>query len=122
MFKKEWVKKLFLVVFGVAIGFVNGFLGSGGGTLAVTALLTVGGLDQKRAQATALLIILPISVVSAVVYFLNGSVDIEKTVFSTVGIVAGGALGAVLLNKLQGNVVKLIFVLILIAAGVKMFL
>ena len=64
MFKKEWVKKLFLVVFGVAIGFVNGFLGSGGGTLAVTALLTVGGLDQKRAQATALLIILPISVVS----------------------------------------------------------
>lgn len=122
MFKKEWVKKLFLVVFGVAIGFVNGFLGSGGGTLAVTALLTVGGLDQKRAQATALLIILPISVVSAVVYFLNGSVDIEKTVFSAVGIVAGGALGAVLLNKLQGNVVKLIFALILIAAGVKMFL
>lgn len=122
MFKKEWVKKLFLVVFGVAIGFVNGFLGSGGGTLAVTALLTVGGLDQKRAQATALLIILPISVVSAVVYFLNGSVDIEKTVFSTVGIVAGGALGAVLLNKLQGNVVKLIFAMILIAAGVKMFL
>ena len=47
MFKKEWVKKLFLVVFGVAIGFVNGFLGSGGGTLAVTALLTVGGLDQR---------------------------------------------------------------------------
>ena len=122
MFKKEWVKKLFLVVFGVAIGFVNGFLGSGGGTLAVTALLTVGGLDQKRAQATALLIILPISVVSAVVYFLNGAVNIEKTVFSTVGIVAGGVLGAVMLNKLQGNVVKLIFALILIAAGVKMFL
>lgn len=122
MSEKNWVKKILFVIFGVIIGFVNGFLGSGGGTMAVTALLTVGGLNQKNAQATALLVILPVSVVSAVVYLVNGAVDIEKTVFSTIGIVAGGGLGAVLLNKLQSNAVKLIFALILLAAGVKMFL
>ncbi len=122
MSEKNWVKKILFVIFGVIIGFVNGFLGSGGGTIAVTALLTVGGLNQKNAQATALLVILPVSVVSAVVYLVNGAVDIEKTVFSTIGIVVGGGLGAVLLNKLQSNAVKLIFALILLAAGVKMFL
>lgn len=122
MSEKNWVKKILFVIFGVIIGFVNGFLGSGGGTIAVTALLTVGGLNQKNAQATALLVILPVSVVSAVVYLVNGAVDVEKTVFATIGIVVGGGLGAVLLNKLQSNAVKLIFALILLAAGVKMFL
>gem|GEM_PF-4772688 len=34
----------------------------------------------------------------------------------------GGAAGALLLNRLSGNVVKLIFSLLLLASGVRMFL
>ena len=115
--------KIFLyVIFGVLIGFINGFLGGGGGMLVVALLLTIGKLSQKNAHATALMIILPISIVSAVIYLLNGNGDWQKILFATIGVVVGGVLGALLLNKLNGNVAKLIFSIILIMAGVKMFI
>lgn len=116
------LKALLLIVFGLGIGFVNGFLGGGGGILVVMVLLWLCKLKQKNAHATALLVILPISIVSAIVYLLNGSGDLEKIIYATIGVVFGGVLGAVLLNKLKGEVTKLIFSTILMIAGVRMFL
>lgn len=116
------LKVLILIVFGFFIGFVNGFLGGGGGVLVVMVLLWLCKLEQKNAHATALIVILPISIVSAIVYLLNGSGDWEKIIYSTIGVIFGGLLGAVLLNKLKGEVTKLIFSAILMIAGVRMFL
>ncbi len=116
------IKILLTVISGIFIGFINGFLGGGGGLIVVVALLWLFKLPQKNAQATALLVILPISVVSAVIYIINGNGDWEKILFATIGVVAGGVVGALILGKLKGNVVKLIFALISIAAGVRMFL
>ena len=59
--KNKWI----LVIFSAAAGFVNGFLGGGGGVIVVALLLAVAKLNQKYAQATALLIILPLTIVSA---------------------------------------------------------
>ena len=115
------LKKLALVVGGVFAGFINGFLGGGGGVVIVSLLLSVMHLDQKKSQATALLIILPLTVVSAVVYFICGNVEWDVVLYTTIGVVAGGIVGALLLKKLKGNVVKMIFALILILGGVKMF-
>lgn len=116
------LKALLLIIFGLGIGFINGFLGGGGGILVVMVLLWLCKLKQKNAHATALLVILPISIVSAIVYLLNGSGDLEKIIYATIGVVFGGVLGAVLLNKLKGEVTKLIFSTILMIAGVRMFL
>ena len=115
------LKKTALVAGGVVAGFINGFLGGGGGVVIVSLLLTVLQLEQKKAQAPALLIILPLTVVSAVVYLLSGNVDWHTVLWTTLGVVAGGLLGALLLKKLKGNAVKMIFALILILGGVKMF-
>ncbi|MCM1043543.1 MAG: sulfite exporter TauE/SafE family protein [Corallococcus sp.] len=117
MVSKKWV----LVVGGLVAGFINGFLGGGGGVIIVSLLLASAKLPQKNAQATALLVILPLTVVSAIVYLACGSVDWMPTLWTTLGVVAGGIAGALLLNKLQGNTVKIIFALILIAGGIKMF-
>ena len=121
---KNWLRILLIVLSGCGIGFINGFLGGGGGVLVVAVFLALYALPQKNAHATALLVILPISLISALVYLLNGSVDWEYTLFATIGVVAGGATtpGALLLNRLSGNVVKLIFSLLLLASGVRMFL
>ena len=126
---KNWLRILLIVLSGCGIGFINGFLGGGGGVLVVAVFLALYALPQKNAHATALLVILPISLISALVYLLNGSVDWEYTLFATIGVVAGGAAairlfaaGALLLNRLSGNVVKLIFSLLLLASGVRMFL
>ena len=115
--KKKWI----LIAFSVLCGFVNGFLGGGGGVIVVTLLLVVVQLNQKYAQATALLVILPLTVVSAIVYIVKGSVDWLPTLYVTLGVVVGGIVGALLLSKLKSNVAKIIFAIILIAGGVKMF-
>ena len=119
---KEKSKLFLYLLFGVLIGFINGFLGGGGGMLVVAILLAIGKLPQNNAHATALMIILPISIVSAVIYLLNGNGDWQKILYATIGVVVGGIVGALLLNKLNGKVTKLIFSFILIIAGVKMFI
>lgn len=66
------------VLAGAAGGAANGFFGSGGGLLSVPALES-GGLETKKAHATSLAIMLPLSVVSAAVYMKNGSLDATYT-------------------------------------------
>ena len=114
--KNKWI----LVIFSAVAGFINGFLGGGGGVLIVALLLAVVKLHQKNAQATALLVILPLTVVSAVVYLIKGNVDWIPTLWATLGVVVGGIVGALLLSKIKGNVAKIIFALVLIAGGIKM--
>ena len=115
------LNKTALVVGGVLAGFINGFLGGGGGVVIVSLLLAVLKLDQKKSQSTALLIILPLTVVSAAVYLICGNVDWHTVLWTTLGVVAGGVLGALLLKRLQGNAVKMIFAVILVLGGIKMF-
>lgn len=115
--KNKWLSALF----SAAAGFVNGFLGGGGGVIIVALLLALAKLHQKSAQATALLVVLPLTVVSAAVYLIKGSVDWIPTLWTTLGVAAGGAAGALLLSGLKGNVAKMIFAAVLIAGGIKMF-
>ena len=115
--KNKWI----LLVFSAVAGFINGFLGGGGGVLIVALLLAVLKLHQKHSQATALLVILPLTVVSAAVYLIKGNVDWIPTLWATLGVVVGGIIGALLLSKLKSNVAKIIFAVVLIAGGIKMF-
>ncbi len=116
--KNKWI----LVILGALSGFINGFLGGGGGVLVVSMLLTILTLPQKNAQATALLVILPLTVVSAVVYLCKGVVQWQPTLWATLGVVAGGVVGALLLSKLKSDVVKIIFAVVLILGGLKLLL
>jgi uncharacterized membrane protein YfcA len=116
------LQKSLTVGFGIVAGFINGFLGGGGGVIVVAVLLAVLKLPQKNSQATALLIILPLTVVSAIVYIISGSVDWPSTLYATIGVVGGGVVGALLLNKINGNTAKLLFAIVLIVGGIKMLL
>ena len=51
------VARGYLVVLGLFVGMLSGFVGAGGGFLIVPALLSFGKLDMKRAVGTSLLII-----------------------------------------------------------------
>ena len=56
---------------GLGAGFLNGLLGAGGGMLAVP-LLEWSGVRGRRAHATSLAVILPLSLVSAALYWWRG--------------------------------------------------
>ena len=109
-------------LFGSLIGIINGFFGGGGGMIVVPLLNKLFNLEQKKAQATALFVVLPISLVSTVVYMCYNSVNFATGWPVIAGIVLGGVLGAKLLNKLQNNVVKWVFIcFMLLGGGVMLF-
>lgn len=105
---------------GMAAGIANGLFGSGGGTIAVPAMVYLLGEEEHDAHATALLIILPLTLVSCYFYLSNNFVDWDITWKAMAGGVAGGIVGAFLLNKCPSGVLRKIFGIFMIAAAVRM--
>lgn len=117
---KSKTKKILLPFAGIFIGFVNGFFGGGGGMLLVPTLRFLGGLDQKKSQATALSIILPIAVISAFIYTIKGAFNFPIGLSVTSGVVSGGIIGACILNKIPNKMLSIIFYIVMLVAGFKM--
>lgn len=107
-----------MVCAGVAVGALNGLLGGGGGMVTVPALTLFGGLPTKKAHATAIAVMLPLSVLSAVVYTLGGVYRVRLGVLSAASVSVGGVVGAMLLARLNTVVVAVIFYLLMTAAGI----
>ncbi|MCH5163237.1 MAG: sulfite exporter TauE/SafE family protein [Clostridiales bacterium] len=106
---------------GVLVGAVSGFFGGGGGMLCVP-LLEAYGLDCKRAHATAILIILPICIVSASIYIANGYFEWTAVLCACIGVTLGAVVGALALDKLSSSAVALIFAALMIAIGLKLII
>ncbi len=119
--KKKLASKLALYAFaGLVIGVVNGLFGAGGGMLAVPALIFLGGMAERRAHATAILVMLPLCICSGAVYIASNAVDFAVLVPTSIGVVAGGILGAKLLKFLPENLLVFAFNFLVILAGLKM--
>ena len=117
---KKWVQVVLLIALGLLVGFVNGFLGAGGGMLRGPCIIPILKMETKVAHATAILIILPISLVSGVIYALKGSFNFDIFLPCLIGTVVGGVLGTFILSKLKSDIITAIFSVVMIAAGVIM--
>lgn len=104
---------------GLVSGFFAGLFGSGGG-IAVVEGLERAGTEERRAHATSLAVILPISVLSAVLYYTGGYVPITDTLYLSGGAVAGGLIGAFFLRKVKLKLLNRIFTLLILASGIRM--
>lgn len=116
----NWLKLLKCIIIGLVTGMANGLFGSGGGTIAVPAMVLLMGEDEHKAHATAISVILPLTVVSAVLYIANKHVEWGLTFKVTLGGMAGGYIGAKLLNICPGTLLRRIFALFMIIAAVRM--
>ena len=117
MSKKD---KILLIITGIITGVCNGFFGGGGGMVVVPMLVILLKLSPKKAHATAILIILPITVISAVISVVNGHYDLSAGIPTGLGVVLGGLIGALALKKINNkNLIKL-FALVMFIAGVKL--
>jgi len=110
------------LISGAIIGFINGFWGGGGGMVCVPLLLNVIKLPEKKAHATTLLIMLPLSLASLVIYFLKDNLPIFDAIKIGIGFVIGGVLGALLLKKISNIWLEIVFSVIIIAGGIKMLI
>lgn len=114
-------KKTFCILAGALCGFLNGFFGAGGGTVAVP-MLRRAGLSEKEAHATSVAVILAVTLVSAAFYIIRGDVAIADSLsFAAFGIF-GAVLGAYLLKRINAPSLKRIFGVIIVIASVRMLL
>lgn len=108
------------IIIGVSIGFINGFFGGGGGMIAVPMLSSLAKFSTQKAHANAILVILPITVISALVYLFEGNFKWGIHIPVTIGSCIGGVIGAKLLKRLSAKNIQLIFIIMLIVVGLKM--
>ena len=104
---------------GAIVGAANSVFGGGGGMIAVP-LLGKTGLDEKSAHATAILLILPVSLLSFIFYCLRGFYNPSVLIPTAIGVTLGGALGAKLLGKLPTRTVNFIFAILQAVAGISL--
>ncbi len=117
---KTSVRVFLLILLGLFVGFVNGFLGAGGGMLLVPCIIPLLKWEPKKAHATAILIILPICIVSGIIYAVKGAFNFDIFWPCLVGTMIGGVAGTFILKKLKNDIITAIFSLVMITAGVIM--
>ncbi len=111
---------IFSIIIGLLVGGVNGFMGAGGGMILVPLLCLLFKMDNKKAHATAVFVIMPICLVSGITYLLKGIVDYKILIPVAIGTAVGGVVGTFALKKLNNVVIGLIFYGIMIFSGVWM--
>jgi uncharacterized membrane protein YfcA len=116
---KNGIKTIWLCVIGAVAGVINGMFGSAGGILAVDGLRRLER-DEKKAHATATIVILPLCVISAAVYFINGRLDPGAALRVAAGAAVGGILGGRLLGRISDKWLDIIYFAVLLAAGIRM--
>ena len=114
--KQVWLAP---AVAGGLAGIANGFFGGGGGMVLVPLLTARCGLDQRRAFATSVAIILPLCVLSSVIYLFRGGLDLAVALPYLAGGLAGGFLGGRLFQKLNMDWLRRAFARLILYGGFK---
>ena len=105
---------------GALTGAANGLFGGGGGMIAVPILKRMLGYSERQSHATAIFLIAPICLASAITYIVDGYLRADIIIPASIGSIAGGIIGAVALGKIPEIVIKISFIATMLVAGLRM--
>lgn len=109
---------LLLAVFGVAVGVLSGLLGIGGGIVLVPGLMLLFGFSQPEAQGTSLAVMIPpIGLFAALVYYQHGYVRLPVAGWIALGFLVGALIGAKLVPSIPPTALRIAFGLLLLYEG-----
>ncbi len=114
--------KLGAAVSGLMAGAVNGLFGAGGGMLLLPLLTGLCRLKAHEAFACSVCIILPLSLVSLGVYFLQGELDLLQALPYLIGGSAGGVIAGLLLKRLSAAWLHRALGLLIVWGGLRLLL
>jgi uncharacterized membrane protein YfcA len=108
---------------GLVAGIFSGILGLGGGIIIIPAMVFLFGMTQHQAQGTTLaLMVPPIGLLAAWVYYKQGAVDLKMAAFICLGFFIGGLLGAKVAIGIPEPILKKIFGTALLLVSLQMIL
>jgi uncharacterized membrane protein YfcA len=114
---------LLFILLGLVAGVLSGLIGVGGGVIIVPALVFLLGFSQHKAQGTTLaLLVPPIGLGAAWMYYKNGYVDFEAALLVCAGFFLGGFFGAKAAVAVPNVILERIFGVARLVVGVKMLL
>lgn len=105
---------------GLAAGFVNGFFGAGGGMVLVLLLIWLVGLPDKLAFSSAISIILPLCVVSLVIYGRHDMLPLSDALPYLIGGAGGGVLAGLWFQKVPAKWLHLALGALILLGGVRL--
>jgi hypothetical protein len=111
----------FDLMLGSLVGLTAGFMGVGGGVLAVPALTLVADMSQQLAQGTSLAVILVAAPVGAWEHSRHGNVFWRIVPAMAVGAALGGPASSWLANRLPGTLLTQGFALLILATAVQLW-
>lgn len=103
-------------------GLVNGLFGGGGGLLLVPLLIRWVGLRERRAFATSVLIVLPLCMVSSVIYLLGTDLSLILALPYVAGGFLGGLAGGRLFRRVPMPWLRRAFALLILYGGIRSLL
>lgn len=112
----------FDLLLGAMVGVLAGFMGVGGGILAVPAFALVLGMSQQAAQGTSLAVILLTAPVGAFEHHRHGNVALRLVPWLALGAAAGGPAASGLAQWLPQTVLARAFAVFLLANAVPLWL
>ncbi len=113
------MKNKYKYIAGFFIGLINSLLGACGGIITVF-VLKKDNMSQKNAHANAIAVILPLTIISTVFYYLNGNMTISESLIYIPGGIAGAIAGGIFLKNINQNILRKIFSIFIIWAGIRM--
>lgn len=107
---------------GALAGIANGFFGGGGGMILVPLLVRRCGLTQRQAFATSVAVILPLCILSSIIYWFRGELDLMAALPYLAGGLIGGWVGGKVFKKVNMVWLRRGFALLILYGGVKALL
>ena len=107
------------IILGISSGFISGLFGAGGGMILVPFFVYFLKLNQKESRATTIFCILPMVIVSGLIYSNNDLINWDIAVKCAIGGVIGGVIGSKLLVKLSNKVLRIMFVCFLVYVSIQ---
>ena len=109
------------LLLGLVAGVFSGLMGIGGAIIIIPCLVLLFGLSQHTAQGTTLaLMVPPIGLLAAWIYYKQGFVDLKIAALICLGFFVGGLAGAQFAMKIPDELLRKIFGVILLLASLKM--
>lgn len=106
-------------VAGALAGAANGFFGAGGGMFLVPLLISWAKLEQRQAFATSVAVILPLSILSAVIYWTRSGLDIAAALPYLAGGVIGGFIAGRIFRKINMIWLRRAFGVLILYGGIR---
>ncbi len=108
------------VTVGAGAGIVSGLFGVGGGIVLVPYLVLVRGWEQKRAQATALVMVAMAATAGLVPYAWSDTVVWTAAAAVLVGGLAGAVVGSAIVARARSWVLQVAFAGLLVVAALRL--